>query len=69
LIEGIPSKADLRDAEKTLFFKFDVKFSPGYEKSIRVNIIPESGNWNKAFVKVGSPPIVENDYTWESWDG
>jgi hypothetical protein len=30
----MPVRADLRDVEKVAFFKFDVKFSAGFEKSI-----------------------------------
>jgi hypothetical protein len=37
----MPVRADLRDAEKVAFFKFDVKFSPGFEKSIKVSVMPE----------------------------
>ena len=62
LIEGMPVRSDLRDVEKVSFFKFDVKFTPGFEKSIDVSVIPEQGNWLKAYIKVGSPPLLEKDF-------
>jgi hypothetical protein len=62
-------RGDLRNAESVAFFKFNVKFPPGFEKSIKVSLIPEQGNWHKAYVKVGHPPLLEKDFKWESWGG
>ncbi len=46
-----------------------MKYQAGFERSIKIEITAEVGNWHKAYVKVGSLPLGDKEYSWESWDG